>query len=86
MYLTESEIESYSLDELQLLGFSYIPGPSIAPDVEAAQGFMVAEPAPAYGVPEKRASYGDVVLKHTLEHAINRLNPACAGNGSAGSP
>jgi len=74
--ITESEIETYSLDELQLLGFSYIPGPSIAPDVEAAQGFMVAEPAAFYGVPEKRGSYSDVVLKHTLEHAINRLNPA----------
>ena len=73
---TESEIEIFSLDELTRLGFSYIPGPSIAPDVEATQGFMVAEPAPAYGVPEKRATYGDVVLKHTLEHAINRLNPA----------
>jgi Type I site-specific restriction-modification system, R (restriction) subunit and related helicases len=74
--ITESEIETYSLDELQLLGFSYIPGPSIAPDVEAAQGFMVAEPAAFYGVPEKRGSYGDVVLRHTLENAINRLNPA----------
>ena len=27
----ESEIESFSLDELKQLGFSYIPGPSIAP-------------------------------------------------------
>ncbi len=91
---TESEIEIFSLDEIKQLGFSYIPGPSIAPlsacgaqagDVEAAQGFMVAEPAPAYGVPacaphadrpEKRGSYSDVVLRHTLENAINRLNPA----------
>lgn len=27
---TESEIEIFSLDELKQLGFSYIPGPSIA--------------------------------------------------------
>ena len=74
--ITESEIETYSLDELQLLGFSYIPGLSIAPDAEATQSFLVAEPVAPYGKPEKRASYGDVVLRHTLEHAINRLNPA----------
>jgi type I restriction enzyme R subunit len=73
---TESEIEKFSLEELKQLGFSYIPGPSIAPDIEATQGFIVAEPAPIYGVPEKRESYGDVVLKHTLEQAIKRLNPA----------
>ena len=73
---TESEIETFSLDELKRLGFSYIPGPSIAPDIEATQGFIVAEPAVPYGEPEKRESYGDVVLKHTLEQAIKRLNPA----------
>ncbi len=73
---TESEIESFSLDELTQIGFSCIPGPSIAPDVEAPQDFLVAEPATPYGEPEKRASYGDVVLRHALEKAINRLNPA----------
>ena len=73
---TESEIEIFSLDELKQLGFSYIPGPSIAPDVETPRSFMVAEPATLYGEAEKRATYGDVVLKHTLEHAIKRLNPA----------
>jgi hypothetical protein len=79
---TESEIEIFSLDEIKKLGFSYIQGPSIAPDVEAAQGFMVAEPSPAYGVPacaphadrpEKRSSYGDVVLK-TLAGFSNFTN------------
>ena len=44
--------------------------------LKPAQAFLVAETAPPYGEPEKRASYGDVVLKHTLEQAINRLNPA----------
>src|SRR4030042_840550 len=73
---TESEIEIFSLDELKRLGFSYIPGPSIAPDVEAIQPFLVAESPAPYGEPEKRSSYGDVVLRHTLEQAINRLNPA----------
>jgi len=73
---TESEIEIFSLDKLKRLGFSYVPGPSIAPDVEATQSFLVAESLAPYGELEKRASYGDVVLKHTLEQAINRLNPA----------
>jgi type I restriction enzyme R subunit len=73
---TESEIEIFSLDEIKRLGFSYIPGPSIAPDVEATQGFLVAESPASYGALEKRASYGDVVLRHTLEQVINRLNPA----------
>jgi len=72
---TESEIETFSLDELKRLGYSYIPGPSIAPDVEAQDGLFAAEPAPAYGVPEKRENYGEVVLKSTLEEAIERLNP-----------
>ena len=72
---TESEIEIFSLDELKRLGFSYIPGPSIAPDVEAQDGLFTAEPAPPYGAPEKRDNYGEVVLKSTLEEAIERLNP-----------
>ncbi len=72
---TESEIEVFSLDELKQQGFSYIPGPSIAPDAEATQYFLVAESGAPYGLPEKRAAYADVVLKYTLEQAINRLNP-----------
>jgi hypothetical protein len=37
---TESEIEIFSLDELKQLGFSYIPGPSIAPDSYTPKGIM----------------------------------------------
>ncbi|MFH1563894.1 MAG: type I restriction endonuclease, partial [Nitrospirota bacterium] len=72
---TESEIEIFSLDELKQLGFACIPGLSIAPDDETNRGFMVAEPAAPYGEWKKRESYGNVVLRHTLEQAINRLNP-----------
>jgi type I restriction enzyme R subunit len=72
---TESEIEIFSLDELGRLGFSYVPGPSIAPDVEAVQGFFMADSTGSYGVAEKRSSYSDVVLKHTLEKTIKQLNP-----------
>jgi type I restriction enzyme R subunit len=73
---TESEIESFSLDELKQLGFSYIPGPSIAPDAEATQASLIAESVSPFGGPEKRTTYGDVVLMYTLEQAIHRLNPA----------
>lgn len=73
---TESEIEVFSIDELKQIGFSYIPGPSIAPEAEGIQPFLVTEPVPLYGEPEQRVSYEDVVLKHTLEQAVNRLNPA----------
>jgi type I restriction enzyme, R subunit len=65
---TESEIEIFSLDILKQLGFSYTPGPSLAPDFDEDQGKLEIE----Y---ERRESYGTVVLKKTLEQAINRLNP-----------
>jgi len=74
--ITLQNLEIFSLDKLKQLGFGYVPGPSIAPDIEATHGFLVAESLAPYGEPEKRASYGDVVLRHTLEQAINRLNPA----------
>ena len=73
---TESEIERFSLDELSQTGFSCIPGPSIAPDAEAIQTPLIAETVSPFGRPEKRSTYGDVVLIHTLKQAINRLNPA----------
>ena len=74
-HITESEIEVYSLDELKDLGFSCIPGPSIAPDSEDSISLPIADISAPYGAPEKRLSYGDVVLKDTLEQAIHRLNP-----------
>lgn len=75
---TESEIESFSIDELKRLGFSYIPGPAIAPDGKVGEVSMVAESVAPYGVLQKRDSYEDVVLKYALEQAIDRLNPAVA--------
>ncbi len=73
---TESEIEIFSLAELKELSFSYISGPSIAPDAEPVQFPLVAEPVPPYGEPENRAGYDQVVLNFTLEQAVNRLNPS----------
>jgi len=71
---TESEIEVFSLDVLKNCGFGYVAGPAIAPDGEITASVVAASQAP-FERPEKRASYGDVILKHTLEHAIKRLNP-----------
>ena len=76
-FITESEIETYTLDELKDLGFSYIPGPSIAPDVgDLQESLFTVEPPLSYGDPEKRESYSDCILERTLEQAIERLNPA----------
>lgn len=75
---TESAIEIFTLDELKQLGFSYIPGPSIAPDVDEAMQqspLLVAESFAPYGTLDKRASYSEVVLRSILEQAIHRLNP-----------
>ncbi|MDX9714199.1 MAG: type I restriction endonuclease subunit R [Dissulfurispiraceae bacterium] len=73
---TESEIEVFSIDELRQLGFSYVPGPSLAPDADPLQNELIAESDAAYNAIEKRGSYNDVVLKHTLAHAVRLLNPA----------
>lgn len=76
---TESEIEIFSLNELKQLGFSYIAGPSIAPDVDEVMQqspLPVAESFAPYGPLDKRASYSEVVLRSILEQAIHRLNPA----------
>ncbi|MDD4874620.1 MAG: hypothetical protein PHE15_06590, partial [Dehalococcoidales bacterium] len=70
---TESEIEVFSLDELKEIGFSYFPGPSMAPDDRATKPLMYDIYSP-FNIPEKRSSYEQVVLKHTLEKAINGLN------------
>src|SRR5689334_5638540 len=57
--ITESHIESYSLETLQSLGFQYIYGPDIAPEAEQAE----------------RNSYEDVLLLGRLRSAIARINP-----------
>jgi type I restriction enzyme, R subunit len=77
---TESEIEIFAIEELQRIGFTHIPGPSIAPDAEPAQQkLFMAESAGMINWPGKRASYGDVILRHTLEQTVRRLNPLIPG-------
>lgn len=57
--LTESQIEDFAIELLQRLGYSYIYGPTIAPDGDAPE----------------RTSYSEVILNARLENAIKRINP-----------
>lgn len=83
---TESEIEIFALNELNRLGFSLSEKSDRSDWSDRSDRsdfsnrsdkiFRVAEARAPYGEMEKRASYSDVVLRHTLEQAINRLNSA----------
>ncbi len=57
--LTESAIEEFAIEQLELLGYSYVHGPDIAPDGECSE----------------RGSYDDVLLVGRLEGALTRINP-----------
>jgi len=57
--ITESEIELYSLEELEKSGFHYISGPEIAPD----------------GITPERQDYSTILLIDRLKTAIQKLNP-----------
>ncbi len=57
--ITESDIEQYTIEELEDLGFQFLHGPDISPDGE---------------FPERKA-YSDVVLVDRLRTAIQKLNP-----------
>ena len=57
--ITESEIELYSLEELEKSGFHYLSGPEIAPD----------------GITPERQDYSTILLIDRLKTAIQKLNP-----------
>lgn len=59
MKFTESVVEDAALEWLQGLGYTLLPGPTIAP------GELFAE----------RAEYSDVILAQRLKDALSRLNP-----------
>jgi type I restriction enzyme R subunit len=71
---TESEIEVFSLAELQAIGFDFLPGPDIAPKDSVTLAASVAEAKIPYGE-TNRASFSDVILMHTFTAAVKRLNP-----------
>lgn len=57
--LCENDIELMAIEELEKLGYSYIPGPELAPDGERPE----------------RQSYADVLLVKRLRSALARINP-----------
>ena len=57
--LCESAVEEMAIEELQTLGYTYISGIDLAPDV----------PNP------ERNSYGDILLMGRLQAAMSKLNP-----------
>ncbi|MEO9484698.1 MAG: type I restriction endonuclease subunit R [Ekhidna sp.] len=57
--ITENDIELLAIEELEKLGYSYIHGPSIAPD----------------GEEQERSSYSACVLIERLRNAVGKLNP-----------
>jgi len=57
--ITENDIELYTIEELESLGFQFLNGPAIAPDGD---------------VPERR-EYRDIILSGRLRAALQKLNP-----------
>lgn len=60
--ITESAIETYAVTLLEHLGYSYVYGPTIAPDGDAPE----------------RVGFDDVVLMERLRRAVGRINPTIA--------
>ncbi len=58
-FVTEADIEQVLIEQLQGLGYNYIPDSIANPD----------------GTAPERESYGDVILPQRLQDALNRLNP-----------
>jgi len=57
--ITEDDVEHVAIDLLEEKGYSYIYGPTIAPDGENPE----------------RSSYEDVILKERFINAVDKLNP-----------
>ncbi|MDR3328128.1 MAG: hypothetical protein LBT04_08465, partial [Prevotellaceae bacterium] len=57
--LHESDIESFAIEQLELLGYKYIYAPDIAPDSKSPE----------------RDSYEQVLLLDRLQRAVRRINP-----------
>ena len=59
MKITESEIEEFSIELLEKLGYQYIYAPDIAPD----------------GKKPERESFEDILFIERLQEAVGRINP-----------
>ncbi len=63
MRVTESTVEATALEWLEGVGWQVAHGPDIAPHADGTE----------------RADYSDVILKHRLRDALDRLNPDLPG-------
>jgi len=82
--ITESAIETFTIELLEKHGYQYIYGPDIAPDrdVQVSRAQEVQERPPdssSTGVsryaPTKRSSFEEVLLLDRLRSAVSRINP-----------
>ncbi len=62
--ISENEIELFTIELLEKLGYEYVYAPNIAPDGEQPE----------------RSSYDEVLLLDRLQRAIQRLNPSLSAD------
>lgn len=84
-FTTEDDIETYNLQLLDHLGYSYTHGGAIAPDDSespsatgsglGAKGFRAQDRQGTYLGVEPRQSFSQVVLSDRLTRAVQRINP-----------
>lgn len=68
--ITENTIESFTIELLEKLGYTYLYAPDIAPDSEAPST-------------DQRESYAQVLLLNRLQSAVRRINPSIPADAQA---
>jgi type I restriction enzyme, R subunit len=68
--ITENTIESFTIELLEKLGYTYLYGPDIAPDSDAPST-------------DQRESYAQVLLLNRLQNAVRRINPSIPADAQA---
>ena len=71
-FLDESQLEIATVDYFRELGYEYIHGAHIAPDLPTPQSNASRQ---AGGEAPERDDYGQVVLVGCLRDALFRINP-----------
>ena len=68
--ISENIIESFSIELLEKLGYTYLYAPNIAPDSDAPSA-------------DQRESYAQVLLLNRLQNAVRRINPSIPADAQA---
>jgi len=68
--ITENTIESFAIELLEKLGYTYLYAPNLAPDSEAHST-------------DQRDNYAQVLLLNRLQNAIRRINPSIPAEAQA---